>query len=536
MAKDILKEAIADAKAVREVALANAKAALEEAFTPRLQSMLSAKLSEDLNEEYDEDMDEAYMEDEKDKVDEMAYDEDEDMKEAYMEDEKDKVDEMYDEDEKDSMDEEIDLEEILSELELEEGKDEDKDMKKEGKDEADEDMKEGKMKDADEDMKEGKDEADEDMKEGKKKEELDEMGRPVYKAEEANYAGYTADRVHEDKEFDLDALLEEINNLDEKEDKDDVKKEGKDEADEDMKEGKKKEELDEMGRPIYKAEDANYAGYTADRVHEDKEFNLDALLEEINNLDEEKEDDVNEQTDAEMDQMYAGSRLHKKREEGPRDKYRDRYDDDADIDYYKSRFEEGEETNEVVGVAAGIAGLIAAAGGLSALEMAADDPEWRAKYPKVARALEKMQDIGKAAADAKRMEETAKDKELDETKAALEAVTTELNEVNLLNSKLLYVNRIFKANTLNEAQKLRVVETLDNASNVKEAKLIYETIKDTFTVAKTTKTTPKRSIKEGLGMASKAAGTSTAPKKPVLNESNDMVTRMQKLANIKINQ
>ena len=50
MANNILKEAIADAKAVREVALANAKAALEEAFTPRLQSMLSAKLSEELDE------------------------------------------------------------------------------------------------------------------------------------------------------------------------------------------------------------------------------------------------------------------------------------------------------------------------------------------------------------------------------------------------------------------------------------------------------------------------------------------------------
>jgi hypothetical protein len=136
---------------------------------------------------------------------------------------------------------------------------------------------------------------------------------------------------------------------------------------------------------------------------------------------------------------------------------------------------------------------------------------------------------------AKSMNE-ADNAELEETKAALEAVRSELNEVNLLNSKLLYVNRIFKANNLNEAQKLRVVETLDNASNVKEAKLIYETIKDTFNVAKSTKTTPKRSIKEGLGMASKAAGTSTAPKKPVLNESNDMVTRMQKLANIKINQ
>jgi hypothetical protein len=55
-------------------------------------------------------------------------------------------------------------------------------------------------------------------------------------------------------------------------------------------------------------------------------------------------------------------------------------------------------------------------------------------------------------------------------------------------------------------------------------------------VAKATKTTPKKSIRENLGMASKAAGTSTAPKKPVLNESNDMVARMQKLANIKISQ
>ena len=67
MAKDILKEAIADAKAVREVALANAKAALEEAFTPKLQSMLSARLSEDMDEEMmDEEMDEEKMDEEMD--------------------------------------------------------------------------------------------------------------------------------------------------------------------------------------------------------------------------------------------------------------------------------------------------------------------------------------------------------------------------------------------------------------------------------------------------------------------------------------
>ena len=442
MAKDILKEAIADAKAVREVALANAKAALEEAFTPKLQSMLSAKLSEDLTEEYDEDeknMKEYYDEDEKGKMDEMMYDEDEadeDMKEmSYGEDEKD-------EDMKESdLDEEIDLEEILNELELEESEEVSEDTVDEGKDEADEDMKEGKMKDADEDMKEGKmKDADEDMKEGK------------------------------------------------------------DEADEDMKEGKKKEELDEMGRPIYKAEDANYAGYTADRIHEEQDFDLDALLEEINNLDEKK--------------------------------------DEADEDMKESYVEESEAINEVdpLTVAAGVTGLIAAAGGLTKIEMAAEDPEFKKKYPRVAKALEKLQSIGKAAADAKRMQEETMAEELEETKEALEAVKTELNEVNLLNSKLLYVNRIFKANNLTEAQKLRVVETLDNAENIKEAKLIYETIKDTFVISKDKKTTPKRSIKEGLGMASKAAGTSTASKKPVLNESNDMVTRMQKLANIKISQ
>ena len=150
-----------------------------------------------------------------------------------------------------------------------------------------------------------------------------------------------------------------------------------------------------------------------------------------------------------------------------------------------------------------------------------------------------MEDLGDAASGATATGTSeGKDKdELEETKAALEAIQTELNEVNLLNSKLLYVNRIFKANTLDDSQKLRVVETLDKAGSVKEAKLIYETIKDTFNVAKSTKTnSKKRSIREGLGMASKAAGTSTAPKREVISESTDMVARFKKLANIKINE
>ena len=61
MAKnDLLKEAIADAKAVRETAIANAKLALEEAFTPKIQSMLSTKISEELDEVDEMDKDEVY--------------------------------------------------------------------------------------------------------------------------------------------------------------------------------------------------------------------------------------------------------------------------------------------------------------------------------------------------------------------------------------------------------------------------------------------------------------------------------------------
>ena len=88
MAKELLKEAIADAKAVREVALENAKMALEEAFDSKIKNMLSAKLAEELEE--DTELEETYMEDEKDEdMKEGKHDEkDEDMKEG-KDDEKD---------------------------------------------------------------------------------------------------------------------------------------------------------------------------------------------------------------------------------------------------------------------------------------------------------------------------------------------------------------------------------------------------------------------------------------------------------------
>lgn len=123
-------------------------------------------------------------------------------------------------------------------------------------------------------------------------------------------------------------------------------------------------------------------------------------------------------------------------------------------------------------------------------------------------------------------------KESTELKEALETIETlkkELNEVNILNSKLLYVNKIFKSQNLTESQKVNVIAAFDKAETVKEVKLVFETVSDN--VGTTKKVSRKTSLKEHKGSASKATGT-TARKPEVIAEVSDAVRRMQKLAGI----
>jgi hypothetical protein len=123
-------------------------------------------------------------------------------------------------------------------------------------------------------------------------------------------------------------------------------------------------------------------------------------------------------------------------------------------------------------------------------------------------------------AKVKKMEE-----ELNETRNALKTVKTDLNEVNLLNAKLLYTNKIFRNKNLTESQKVKVLGAFDKAASVKEAKLVFETISESLNA-------PKKAISESvIGRASKSAGTSTTTKQPIV-ESNEMITRFQKLAGI----
>ncbi len=87
-----------------------------------------------------------------------------------------------------------------------------------------------------------------------------------------------------------------------------------------------------------------------------------------------------------------------------------------------------------------------------------------------------------------KMEETADATEMEETIAELR---NELNEVNLLNAKLLYTNKIFKAKNLTESEKIKVLNTFDKAETVKEVKLVFETLTESFKATTAKKNTIK---------------------------------------------
>jgi len=138
-----------------------------------------------------------------------------------------------------------------------------------------------------------------------------------------------------------------------------------------------------------------------------------------------------------------------------------------------------------------------------------------------------VQDTTDSQAQGTNINRVVSEEELKEALETIEQLKKDLHETNLLNSKLLYVNKIFKANNLTESQKVNVIAAFDKAETVKEVKLVFETVSENVV------TTKKETVTESKfkGMASKATGT-TASKPEVISEVSDAVRRMQKLAGI----
>ena len=171
-------------------------------------------------------------------------------------------------------------------------------------------------------------------------------------------------------------------------------------------------------------------------------------------------------------------------------------------------------------VLATLSALLAGVGGLAAAN-------WKEELAMAAKggvnAVKSLLKLNKNKNSSKE-DNTKVEKELEEAYSTVKTLQSELNEINLLNAKLLYTNKIFRSKSLTESQKIRVLTAFDKAKTKKEAQLVYETLTEGLKVSIT-----KTSIKESLGSASKSLG--SAIKKPIIE--NDAFARMRELAGLK---
>jgi len=121
--------------------------------------------------------------------------------------------------------------------------------------------------------------------------------------------------------------------------------------------------------------------------------------------------------------------------------------------------------------------------------------------------------------------------DLNEAYKTIKSLQRTINEVNLLNAKLLFANKLFRAHNMTNEQKVKVIETLDRTKSVREVKLVFSTLAENFKYTTSSNKLTKRAISEGI--ASKAVkSTKPAQAKAVITESVNFANRFKKLAGI----
>jgi len=229
-------------------------------------------------------------------------------------------------------------------------------------------------------------------------------------------------------------------------------------------------------------------------------------LEDIEDLDGEEDVEIDDDDDVELEELL-NELLGEEKDE---DKINEMEDPTMYID--------------ALDYAKGLAAMLGGSFALSNLHSALKN----SKNKKAKEISDKLETIGgalspKGTGGGTGVTETADDTtEMEET---INELRNELNEVNLLNAKLLYTNKIFKAKNLTESEKVKVLNTFDKAETVKEVKLVFETLTESFATAK------KSPIKESLGSASRSIAPAQA-KQPII-EVNDAFARMQRLAGLR---
>ena len=123
-------------------------------------------------------------------------------------------------------------------------------------------------------------------------------------------------------------------------------------------------------------------------------------------------------------------------------------------------------------------------------------------------------------------------KELSEAYNTIKSLRSTINEVNLLNAKLLFANKLFRAHNMTNEQKVKVIETLDRTKSVREVKLVYATLAENLKHVPVSNKTDKKSISEGLASKVVKSTKPAVAQKQVIAESTDFANRFKKLAGI----
>ena len=415
---DLLKDAIADAKAVRETALANAKLALEEAFTPRIQSMLSQKIQSEIEDE-----------DEVADADEMSHEEGEDHDE---EEEKEAPEVAVEPEEGEEVE---DIADVADEVE-----------------------------DEDEMAHEGEEEDQDEMAHEEGVIEIDGVKYAPVVSEEEDEDEAMHEEEDEDEgyneDLDLEAVLAElegetVTEEEDEEEKDEVKEEeDKEEVDEEVNENDVSSDIGAADNKVKpEAGDSSKIGQGPEGQGSDKPAGKELEDQEI--VDDLKED-IEVSEDIDLEEVLKA------------------LTEEEDEDEMKKEEEEKDEKMD--------------------------------------------EQINTLRAD------------LEEHRNVVKYLRGKLNEVNLLNAKLLFTIKLFRNFGLSNEQKLKVVETFDRATNLREVKLVFSTLAESFGNKVASK--PSKPIKESKGSASKAVASTKPKSEEVISEGFEMKERFQKLAKI----
>jgi hypothetical protein len=412
----LLKEAIADAKAVKETALANAKIALEEAFTPRLQSILSQKMRAEAEET---EKDDTEIKNEElsstgigSKVD-AGYAETPGATPSY---------------------------DAMTDLSV------------------------GVKKDS-----------------GKPEQAGTDYKKVADISEEENPFGDDQEGDKDAEIAELKARLAELEGEDSEEENPFAKAEGEDEMG-----------MDDMGMDSDMGDNSMDMDDMDSEEESEDDMDLDAIIRELEQQlegDDSQEEVPDEEEESVYENMADGSEAGTDKGDTPKVVV----------------------TNE-------------------AEEDSKEDDEEVVDLEEILREMEKDMKDGKEKVEEEKEEDAEEMKaDLNEAYKVIKSLQKTINEVNLLNAKLLFANKLFRAHNMTNEQKVKVIETLDRTNSVREVKLVYSTLAENFKFS-TNKST-KKSISEGI--ASKVTkSTKPAQSKQVIAENTNFSDRFKKLAGI----